>query len=299
MTTSNSINTAVFTEISPNEFLDQKKLNTLHAIIDKISGGNPTVSLGIESLLVEKHRLPRFDHAFETLITGKNDTILRSVEAGFQTTINTICSASREKTKSYSQHETSLYLLTLQYLILTLDRWKFPKNTPNHYTPVLKLKLQTAYNLGRQLGLSEKDIRRQCFTTEFQQPYDPVLRSFLFLDEARLDNLISLLNKRDAANDPNFIHKIKSLSNISSATFQKDDKIESLIRFLQAKLKIKKLNLSEYEKHTNEIKKLIINMCEPDNYVQYYAIIDALKQNLETKHQLEIQTNLSIGDKGI
>lgn len=288
-----------FVDVNSDEFIDKDKLITLNSIIDKISGNNPTVSLGIKSLLVEKHRLPRFDHAFETLITAKNDIALRSVEAGFQTTINIIRAASNEQTQSYSKHEISLYLFTLQHLIMTLDHWKFPKNKPNHFKPALKQKLQTAYNLGKRFGLTEKDVRRQCFTAEFQQPYDPVLRSFMFLDEARLDNLLSLLNKRDMARDPNFIHKIKSVSTISSAASNKNEKIEALIRFLQSKLKIKKLNLTEYEKHSNEIKKIIINMCDPDNYVQYYAIIDALKQNLETKEQLEIQTNLSIGDKGI
>lgn len=296
---SNETHKLKFIDVNPDEFIDKNKQITLHTIIDKISGGNPTVSLGIESLLAEKHRLPRFDHAFETLITAKNDTALRSVEAGFQTTINIIRSASQDEMNSYSKHEISLYLFTLQHLIMTLDRWKFPENKPNHYVPTLKKKYQTACQLGKAFGLNEKDIRRRCFTTEFQQPYDPVLRSFLFLDETLLDNLLNLLKKRDAAHDPNFIHKIKSISTVSSATTKKDEKIESLIKFLQAKLKIKKFNLAEYEKYTPEIKKIIINMCDADNYVQYFAVMDALKQNLETKQQLEIQTNTSIGDKGI
>ena len=289
-----------FENVDIQDFLEENKASNvaLRKIINKVAGDNPTVALGIESLMSERIILRSFERAFVTLISAKNDHTLQSVEAGFQTTINEVKSYHEQNSPYMTAKKTSLYLYSLQHLIMNLDGWKLPNHERNNFKPALKTKLQQARSKSKILGINDSMVRSECFSTDYQQPYDPVLRNFEFLDEVRLDNYLNNLRKYELTRNLSVLYDSKMFPT-ARATNQKTKAIETLIRHMEKKFKIKELNLEFYKKHFNVINQEIIKLVGADSLGTIHDVIDAITQYLEAKAQFQIQIDQNIGDKVI
>ncbi len=281
-----------FEKVDIQNFLGDSKLNNiaLHSIIAKIADNNPTIILGIESLLTEKIILHSFDRALATLITAKNDRNLQKVEAGFQTTINEVKSYSQQNSPFMTKQKTSLYLYTLQNLIFNLDKWNLPNQEKNNFVPTLKQKLQDVSARCSHLGITDDVIHRECFIADYQQPYHPVLRNFEFLDENRLDSFNKRLRKFELTRNPNDLYDVKVFPTARS-TNQKNQAIETIIHRMEKKFKIKELDRNYYREHFNIFNQEIINIIGANDLPTIYEINDAITQYLEAKHQFKIQIN--------
>lgn len=283
-----------FEDVDIKDFLDANKPENiaLHKIINKIAGDNPTVALGIESLLTEKIILRSFERAFSTLITAKNARVLHNVEAGFQTTINEVKNYHDQNSPYMTRQKTSLYLFTLQHMIMNLDHWTLPHHEINDFVPSLKKKLKYARSKSKLLNINDNIVRRECFVTDYQQPYDPVLRNFEFLDENRLDSYINRLHKYEITKNPNDLYDAKMFPT-SRVTNQKTKAVETIIKHMEKKFKIKELDINTYKKHYKAINQEVVNLFGADDLPAIYEIIDAITQYLGAKQQFQIQIDNS------
>jgi|GEM_PF-3241676 len=265
--------------------------DALRTIITKIAGNNPTIISGLESLLTEKVILRSFERAILTLVTAKNERALQTVEAGLQTTINEVKMYNAQNSPYMTRQKTSLYLYTLQHLILNLDRWTLPKHAFNHFKPALKEKLQYARQKSMAFGITDDIVRRECFSTDYQQPYDPSLRNFEFLDESRLDSFINRLHRYEITQNPRDLYNFRSYTEPKGAS-EKTKAVETIIKHMEKRFQIKEMDLNYYKQNCNAINKEIVCIFGPDNLPAVVEIIDSVSQYLEAKQHFQTQLGI-------
>ena len=265
---------------------------SLRAIIVKIAGNNPTMVSGLESLWTEEVLLRSFQRGLLTLVTAKNERALQTVEAAFQTTINEVKTYNAQNSPYMDDKKTSLYLYTLQNLVMNLDRWKLPHNALNRFKPALKEKLQYAKLKSISFGIGDDIIRRECYSTAYQQPYDPALRNFEFLDEARLNSYINHLRRYEVTQNPRDLYNFKTLTP-PKITTKRTQAVETLIKHMEKKFQIKKMDLNYYKKNFYAINQELIEILDSNDIPKVSEVIDSIAQYLEAEQQFQNQVGLT------
>ena len=277
-----------FEEVDPQVFLGDSsgQKAVIRSIIAKIANNNPTVTTGIESLMNEELIFRSFDRALSLLITAKNEQNLQRVEAALQVTINEVRNYNAKKSPYMGNKKTSLYLFTLQNLILNLDKWKFPNKKKNTFKPNLLLKLQYAKLKCAYANVNENWIRFECFSSAYQQPYDKYLSNFEFIDEQRLDSLINRLRKYETTKNPDDLYDSKTISDFR-ASIQKNNRFDKVITYIEVTFGIKKLNLQFYTTNINAVNQAIAKYLGTNEIQTIYGVSEALRQHLVSQEQFK------------
>ena len=291
---------SVFEDVDIQRFIGSNSLENkaLHAIITKVAGDNPTMISGLESLLTEKVLLRSFERGFCILITAESVRELHMVEAALQTTINDVRTLNDQKSPYMNDKKTSLYLYTLQNILMNLDHWKLPKNVRNNFVPSLKNKLRFAKFKSECLKISDDTLRRECYTTDYQQPYDPALRNFEFLDETRLDSYINHLRRYEITKNPRDLYSFKTITTPEIEDEKRIKVVKTLIKHMEKKFHIKEMDINYYKKNFNAINQELITLMGPKDLATLYEIINSISQYLEKEQQFKDQINHST-DKSI
>ena len=253
------------------------------AILANIS--DKTAANGVVALLNEEYPFHSYERALEVLSTSqKKENDLLIAEAALQTTINEIKEFNQRNPKYWSDQKTSLYLYTLQYIILHLSA--FEKSIDkNNYKPRLVAKIHEISARCARLGLDIEIMRSQCLTTQYQQADNSVLRDFKFIDLERVESFSRRLKKYEITHKINDLYESNLYQQLPT-TSQIDAIIQKLITHMEKKFSIK-LDLQSYEKNCGPIINEINNLfttADP-GVVQY--ISEALKKNLEAKEQIK------------
>lgn len=275
----------VFEDVDTQTFLGEEA-SAMHRIVTKVANNNPTVTAGIESLLREDLVFRSFERAFALMITAKSEQHLQRAEAGYQVTINEIKQYHASNSRYLDHKKTSLYLFTLQYLILHLGKWKFPEKRVNNFKPTLLQKLHEARLRCAYAGIGYDVLRQACFSKDYQQPYDKNLRNFEFLDEQRLDTFLANLKRYDTTRTAHQLYKLKSLSRDNAPT-QAENALEKIIRHVETTFGIKELNLHFYTRNFHAINEVIANFIGTNKLPVIYNVAETLRQYLESQEQFK------------
>ena len=222
--------------------LDDTKIKNL---LSKIS--DRTAKSGIIVLFTEEHTLKSLDRAKEVLNTAKNEHDLQIIEAALQTAITEIREFNIRGSQYWDNGKTSLYLYTLQYLILNLNKLDLGNNAENKYTPKIVTKLQEMHAKCDELGINFNVMRQQCITTQYQRPDNDELRNFKFIDVNRVDAFNSRLKKYAVTHNKEDLFDSKQLYQTLPTSEQIDIIINKLTTHLERKFNITKLDLSTYD----------------------------------------------------
>lgn len=288
----NFTNNAAFEDVDLQTFLgDNSEENyALHSIIVKIANNNPTVAAGIESIMKGELSFRSFDRALSTLITAKNERALQSVEAALQVTIGEVKNYHAKGSPYMGNKKTSLYLYTLQTMILNLGKWKLPNKLRNTFKPNLLVKLQYARMKCAYAGVDENVIRQECFTTAYQQPYDKYLRNFEYLDEQRLDAFINRVRRYEVTQNPGDLYERRSYEELYAET-QKSNTLEKIVLYIESTFGIKKLDTDFYTRNFHAVNEVIAHYIGSNELQKIYSISDLLKQYLEGREQFKATLN--------
>lgn len=287
----NSANDSAFEDVDLQTFLnDSSEENpAIHAIIAKIANNNPTVATGIESLMHCKLIFHSFERALSLLITAKDERVLQNVEAALQVTMKDVKTYNMKGSPYMGKKETSLYLYTLQTMILNLGKWKFPNKRHNTFKPNLLTKLEFVRMKCTYAGIEEEVIRSQCFTTAYQQPYDKYLRSFEYLDEQRLDSFIIRVRRYESTQNPADLYDRRSSNEVYNNE-QKSNILNKIISYIESKFR-KKMSLDFYTRNYVAVNEVISQYIGSNELQKICNIADMLKQYLESREQFKATLN--------
>lgn len=285
---SNSVsqNKPKFEDIPLEAFLgsESKQKTQLRAILAKIADNNQTVIAGIESLLAEEVIFRSFERALPLLLNAKTTAQLKRAEASLQITANEIKKYKDKGSFYISNKKISLYLYTLQYLIVNLGKWKLQENNANTYKPSLLTKLHYVKFKCACLGIKKDVIRSECFSTDYQQPYDDNLRNFEYLDDEELDAFIKRLARYEVTRNARDLYKKTSLS-FHQEWVNDYNELEILIYHINANFSLRELTLKFYKDHTREINKIISKYLETDDLFKIFEVSQSLKDHLIKEQQ--------------
>jgi len=289
-----------FQEVSIDSFIndDPNKGTALRHIISKIASDNPTVIAGIESLLNEDVNFRSFRRVLPKLLLAKNEQQLQKVEAALQITANEIKDYDAKGSLYITHKKASLYLYTIQNLILNLDKWEFPENRINQYRPRLMVKLEDVRFKCGYLNISENVIRKECFSDAYKQPYDANLRSFEYLDEQLLDAFANRIRKYEMTRNSHDLYHGSKLT-----TFKMNDAavanrtLEKIIYNIESNLDIN-LNLYYYTRNFHKVNEIISQYLGTNDVYVIYSIAESLKQYLESREQFQSTLHRYHGGNG-
>ncbi len=250
-----------------------------------------TATQGLVDLLNEEYPFPSYDRALEVLSSPKNENDLLIVEAALQTTIKEIKDYNRTNPKHWNEQKTSLYLYTLQYIILHLNSFKLLNSKENNYKPQIVSQIIDLTNKCSKLGLDPEIMQSQCRTPKYQfnDPDHPALSSFYFIDSEMVDGFSKRLKTYSITHKPgdlfeSDLYQNYSLSSRDEAVFQK------LILHMQNGFGIEKMDFKTYVEKCGLISKEIRKIFKSETPEKIQQINDAFRQYLEKKDNESIDS---------
>ena len=143
-------------------------------------------------LFMQNHKTVDFDdydHALELLDRAKTAYDLGAVETALQSQIESILRMADGV--DLTVEEKSLCLYALQDMIFGLSDHELPHERVNDYTPKILQDHAQVILKGTSKGMDWNYLNDYCYTEKYQDPSNPVLSQFKFLDL----NLIKELDK--------------------------------------------------------------------------------------------------------
>lgn len=285
-------NNLKFEEVPLETFLgaESARKSSVHSIIAKVANNNKTVIAGIESLLYDELIYSTFERAIKMLLTAKTEAHLMKVEAALQVTSNEIQNYHAKGSQYLSKKKASLYLYTLQYLIVNLEKWKLPGKKYNGYKSQLSQKLYYARFKCKCLNISDDTLRLECFTDAYQQPYDENLRNFEFLDEKELDGFIKRIERYETTFNLDDLYKRKPFNELYS-TVKNSNNIENLITYIKAYKGVKDFSLHYYTRNFHAVNDIIAKYVGTNDLYAIYNIAESLKDYLQRSEYFKNMIN--------
>ncbi|MBR4418839.1 MAG: hypothetical protein IKT33_02410 [Clostridia bacterium] len=267
-----------------NTFLGKKNtaVSKMDLIIEKITN-NLKVREGIKSILDGEILFRSFNRAITILLTAKNKAQLERADRSLQIAANEIKNYEKIGGSSIPHYQIALYLYTIQELMINLDKWKLPGNQETNYVPSIIEKLRNVKFKCACLGLNEDVIREECFSNDYQIPYDDVLRNFVYLDEEEVDAFLKRLSRYEVTQYYGDLYK-KTLQSTWKVASEEYD-IGIILCHIKINLGINRLTLKSYEENHWEIRKIINQYIGTDDIYPRTVLANALKDYLLKEEQ--------------
>ena len=259
--------------------LDDPKIKSL---LSKIS--NKTARNGVIALFNEEYSFKSLDRALDVISMAKTEHDLQVVEAALQTTINEIREFNVHGSKCWNDGKASLYLFTLQYLILNLNKYEL-ENSKNNYVSQLAFKYQNTCKKCIDLSVDLDIMNQQCLTTEYQQPENEDLKNFKFIDLKRVDAFNMRLNRYAVTRNKEDLFDTKDYLKGLPTKEQIDIILNKLILHFEKKYKLEKFTLKAYDEHLIEILNEINTIFATANKGVSRYINDALYNRLKVQEK--------------
>ncbi len=273
-----------------NTFLGKKIVLSpkVDVIIEKITN-NLKVREGIKMLLNGEIVFRSFNRAITILLTAKNKAQLERAEGSLQVAANEIKNYEINGGASISHYQVALFLYTIQELMINLDKWKLPGNKESSYIPNIIQKLNNTKFKCACLGINESVIRDECYSTDYQIPYDDVLCNFIYLDEEEINSFTKRLNQYEKTKSQYYNQFLKKSLQSSYNIQSKDYDASMIVYHIKLDLGIDHLNLKAYEENYWQIKKIISQYLRTDDIYPCTVLATALK-DLLVKEELYNKT---------
>ncbi len=249
---------------------------TIQTVVSQIA--DELVVKGVYALIDEEYDFPAFIRAIQELAQAKTEKNLLVVEAGLQTTINQIIQYSKTSPKYWNNGKTSLYLYTLQNIILRLNQFKLLNTQGNKYKPQIIESVHMVSEKCAKLGINMNVMRSQCLTSKYKYPNNDKLRNFEFID-------INLVTAFDKKLSDLLAHKQHNLITKTYHTYDVNVGLQKFVEHMENMFNIKHLDLATYEENCgpiiNELNKLLTRSNARKEEIP--LVIDALKNYIKNR----------------
>lgn len=236
--------------------------------LTKLVNAEPFLMNGVENLVNDRLVFDALNRATTALANAKNSDNLQAAEAGFQTTINEIRQISQNKNSYISNDKASQYIFTLQNLIFCLSDWQFENGKENNYVPLLTRKMNQMLMQASETGLDPAAMRDYCYSNVYQNKTRPELADFQFLDDQKMDAVLSDFRQYQLTKDNNILNNLSTRIQGETATNNLDcgvvtchptdtATLDKLIGVMTAKYSPEKMELAYIKNHLNEFFEMV------------------------------------------